>query len=299
MAPIDAAIAEVTSAESASQVRGALFSNYYGEIFALACNAVKVRNLEKHIPEWYVIQTLLTQGRIAFYGSPRQAYMASGTGQFDIYGRPTSWWLTAKNAVNFIVGADYDGLTIIRANAIERPVDASIRFAAGMMADIDLNIKLNLLHTQNTEIVATDDAKLVTSVKAAYNQRQFGVPAVFVKTDVANALAGGGVQTINVSSEFIADRLYMLKEKYRRDILVQVGIIPDVDKRERVQSAEIDAAATEVFDFLRCMVDSFNRDAKIAGLPYVMEINAAAGSMYDEPTAEPAAETGEGDDNAV
>ncbi len=298
MPPIDAAIAPVTSAESASQVRGALFSNYYGEIYALACNAVRIKNLENHIPEWYVIDTLLRQGRIAFYGTPREAYMASGTGQFDIYGRPTSWWLTAKNAVNFIVGADYEGLAIIRANAIERPVDSSIRFAAGMMADIDLNIKLNLLHTQNTEIVATDDAKLITSLKAAYNQKQFGVPALFVKTDVANALTGNGMQTINIGAEFIADRLYMLKEKYRRDILVQVGVIPDVDKRERVQSAEIDAAATEVFDFLRCMVDSFNRDAKIAGLPYVMEINAAAGSMYETADGMPV-ETGEGDNNAL
>lgn len=281
--PIDPAIAEVSSAESALQVRGALFSNYYNEIFALACNSVKINSLEQHIPEWYVIQTLLRKGRIAFFGNPRNAYMASGTGQFDIYGRPSSWWLTACNNVNFIVGADYNGLAIIRANAIERPVDASIRFAAGMMADIDVNIKLNLLHTQNTEIIFTDD-KTVTSAKEVQYKRMAGVPAVFVSAKLGEQLTGKQYNAVPVTSEFIADRLYQLKEKYRRDILVQVGVIPDVDKKERVQSAEIDAAATEVFDFLRCMVDNFNRDAERGGLPYSMEINTAASDLYEPMT---------------
>ena len=82
-------------------------------------------------------------------------------------------------------------------------------------------------------------------------------------------------------TQFVADKILTLARAEWEDIIKRCGVVTSNNfKRERVQTAEINAGAGECIDYIYIMVDTFNRDCERAGLPTRMHFNGFA-SMYE------------------
>jgi hypothetical protein len=137
------------------------------------------------------------------------------------------------------------------------------------MVDALKAIDLNLPATNNTGIIEANKENAET-LRREFEATRAGVPVIVEvsdKTPLRDTLHYTGTAV-----PFLVDRYRAYYTEIRDEILVEAGILcANRDKRERVQSAEVSAGATECFDYLGRLVDQFNRDA--AALGWSMEYN--------------------------
>ena len=267
-------------------------ASLYTDDFAnLACNSVVIDNLPQDVPQDYIMQVLITQGAIAWYPATNTFYQVSGVGKNDVYGYPTRYNLIGGNGKSFHVPAE--AIVLIKANPLATPIYPLICRTSEMLAYIDTSIENNLIATQSTKILAVDDDSQVASVHAAYDNKRIGCPAVVTRKDIADAMTA-----IDDSVPYIADKLFSLRGAYRDELLQHLGVLTaNREKRERVQSAEVNAAVGEVVDYIYTLIDTANRDAERGGAPFRMRLNASVEELYgsgDDPGAE---DTGADDPN--
>lgn len=254
---------------------------YADDFTNLACNAVVCEDLPDDVPDDYIMQVLLAKGAIAWHPSTKTFYQVDGTGQNDVYGYPTKYTLTGGNGKSFHV--DAEAVVIIKANPLAAPIYPLICRTSELIAYIDTAIENNLIATQSTKIVSVEDDKLVASVQAAYLQKAAGCPVVIARKDVAEALT-----VIDDTVPYIADKLFSLRGAYRDELLQHLGVLTaNREKRERVQSAEVNAAVGEVVDYIYTMIDTVNRDAERGGAPLRLRLNASIEELYGDGTDTP------------
>lgn len=254
---------------------------YADDFTNLACNAVVCDDLPGDVPQDYILQVLITQGAIAWHPATRTFYQVDGTGQNDVYGYPTKYVLTGGNGKTFHVRAG--DIVVIKGNPLATPIYPLICRTAQTLAYIDGAIENNLIATQSTKLVSVSDDKQVGSVQAAYQKKAAGCPVVVVRDDIAEALTA-----IDDTVPYIADKLFSLRGAYRDEILQHLGVLTaNRDKRERVQSAEVNAAVGEVVDYIYTMIDTVNRDAERGGAPLRLRLNASIEELYGDGTETP------------
>ena len=62
-----------------------------------------------------------------------------------------------------------------------------------------------------------------------------------------------------------------------------MGILTaNTDKRERVQSAEVNAKLGEASDYIYLLIDNFNRQATSYGLPFRAVYNGSMEEIYED-----------------
>ena len=274
-----------TEAAEVLRFREAVAEVFYTEALALACNSVFIEKHPDHIPQWFVTRTLFERGEIAYFGNPEtpefvNAFKIGGAGGIDIYGVPLQHVLTPMSGQSFTVDTNDPNLMVIRANATRHKLADKIRFIASRIADCEVSIAANLIHSQTTDFVAIDDPKEVTTFKAAMRDKMLGLPVVYARKNVADAI-GESLTTYKVGGDFYADKIAMLRDQYKQDLLAGVGTLTaNKFKRERVQSSEVNAGVGEVIDNIYLTIDQFNHDCELAGRPYRMRINSSVADLY-------------------
>lgn len=252
---------------------------YANDLTNLACNSVIIDGLPQHVPHDYVMQVLITCGAV---GKPTFAddfYKPCGSDTCDIYGYPKKYLFVAANNKQFYVPSK--NAVILKANPLGTPLYQYIIACAEQMAYIDLSIRNNLIATQSTTVFEVENDGQVASVRAAFDKKSIGVPAIIARKDIGEA-----VKAVPTGAAYIADKLYSLRALYRDEVLQHIGVLTaNREKRERVQSAEVSASVGEVVDYIYTMIDTFNADCERYEVPYKMRINAAVENLYTDDTA--------------
>ena len=80
---------------------------------------------------------------------------------------------------------------------------------------------------------------------------------------------------------FVADKIQEQKKIIRNEFLTRIGILTaNSSKRERVQTAEIEAGIGETVDLIYTVIDYWNKQNEQYGLPYTMEFNGTTEAYY-------------------
>ena len=251
-----------TEADDITAYRRRVYNMVADELMAMACNMVAINGLPQNIPADFVKRALLERGIVAFVRAENEisAYECSGTDGIDIYGYPRAYYLTPKNGGSFVVPANYDGLAVVRANAVMYPIYDAVLFAAGKIAECEVAISANLLHCQTTDFVETDEETAI-SIKTAIRQRNLGAPVVYTRKNIADAIRECSTSAIHLTGDYIADKIMDLRDRYMQSVLAKLGTLTaNRYKKERVQSAEVNAGVGEVLDYLYTLCDHYNAD---------------------------------------
>ena len=265
--------------------RTQVFDEVYNDLLMLACNVVTIEEHPDNIPIPFVLRTLYEQGQIGYYnhGNHMSAYAVGGAGNIDIYGNPEQYLLIPKTGNTLRVKANDAKLAVVWANGVKHKLSDSLAFAAARIADCEVAITVNLLNTQTNAIVEVENDEQVTSLKSAMRQKMAGVPAIYArKGDIATSIAKSA-NAQNINAPYIADKIAELRDQYRQHALAQIAVLTaNRGKRERVQSAEVNAGVGEVIDYVYCLIDQYNADCARQNLPYRMQLNASVADMYTD-----------------
>lgn len=111
-----------------------------------------------------------------------------------------------------------------------------------LLASCDEAISVNLMNSRVAAVFQAETKAQAESIKKAYDSISMGEPMVVLKDSALMSNRGNDIFFAHVKENFIAQDVEILKHMIINDFLTEIGIANSgEDKRERVQSAEVDA----------------------------------------------------------
>ena len=273
-----------SSEEEYLQYREMLKMIEYENILNLLLNSVKIEKLPDYVPEPIIKRWLFELGGIANYQLTADTELFTkfvGAG-VDEYGRPTMFTLITEDGRTFTVKKDSEflkGLLYIKPDFTG--IKNYLWQRCEELAYIRMCMQNNLVATENQVVYECPDVDTVNKMKIAYKKREIGMPVIF--TGETNKTYTDGVNVLGKDVPFVADKLLAMYTNVRNEILEHFGILAgNTDKKERVQSMEINSQVGYVIDNIYMFIETFNYYCEINNLEIRMKLNSTVENLYAE-----------------
>ena len=245
------------------------YRNRLGLIFE---NSITFENLPDELPKRYLTRVLREKGGIA-YDKISGLYLPYVRMGIDVYGLPTGYTLVGYDGTVFTRRADE--VIILRTNPHSVPIQQFLDIQIEKIVEFDISILQNLDAIKTMSVIDVPDIKMLNTLQNLDDSRRIGASVAF-----ASSLATKSLNVFSTNAQFFIDKLNEARREIWNDTLAYLGIsTANVDKRERVQSAEIVATEGYSYDCLNILIDTFNYDAEIGGLPIRVRANTI---MYEQ-----------------
>lgn len=253
----------------------------YEEYFNLLMNAVKIEKVNEELSypiETFIKRSLFENSRVGYDKILDKWYYVYGEGRNDI-GNPTRLVMVTANGKTFYRKASYekeiDGAYLINALPITMSMGQMIRETTDFMYNCDIAMRQNLDACKTPYIVVCKNKDLQLSFKQALQQKVLGQAVILVSEEL-----GEGLKAVNISTDYLVDQFSQARDHESEKLLNKLGIITGVDKRERVQSAEINATLNQATDYIYLLIDTFNKQMTAYDIPYKMKLNESLEEIY-------------------
>lgn len=255
--------------------------NRYEEYFNLLMNAVRVVKKEEELSypiEIFIKRGLFEDGRIGYDKINDKWFYVYGEGRNEI-GNPTKLVFVTANGRTYYrsayYDADEDGAYIINALPISMSMGQMIKETTDFMQNCDLAMRQNLDACKTPYIVVCKNKDLQLSFEHALQQKILGQAVILVSEEL-----GDGLKAVNITTDYLVDQFIEARDHESEKLLNKIGIITGVDKRERVQSAEINATLNQATDYIYLLIDTFNKQMEAYNIDYEMQLNESLEEIY-------------------
>ena len=256
----------------------------FEEYFNLLMNAVKVVSAQgeasiNYEEETFLKRGLFENGSMGYDKITKKWYYVYGLGLNDD-GDPTDLCFVTANGKTFTRPAYYDnkddGAYKVDALPINMSMAQMIKATTDFMINCEMAMKQNLEACKTPYIVVCKNENLRLSFETAIQQKQTGQAVIVVNEDL-----GDGLKAIDIGVTYLVDRFAEARDTERDTLLTKLGILTaNTDKKERVQSAEVNATIGQASDYIYMLIDNFNKQCDSYGLPYKMIFNGSMEEIY-------------------
>lgn len=256
----------------------------FEEFFNLLMNSVKVVSVQDAMPLTYEIETFLKRGlfengAMGYDKITKQFYYVYGQG-LNEYGNPTSLTLVTANGKTIVRDASYedkeDGAYKIDALPVSMSMAQLIKECTDFMTNCDVAMRQNLEACKTPYIVVCKNEDLRLSFAEALQQKTLGQACIVVSEDL-----GDGLKAVDIGVNYLVDKFAEARDTERDVLLTKLGILTaNTDKKERVQSAEVNASIGQASDYIYLLIDTFNKQMNSYGIPYEMQFNGSMEEIY-------------------
>ena len=256
----------------------------FEEYFNLLMNAVKVVSAQgeasiNYEEETFLKRGLFENGSMGYDKITKKWYYVYGLGLNDD-GDPTELCFVTANGKTFTRPAYYDnkedGAYKIDALPINMSMSQMIKATTDFMINCEMAMTQNLEACKTPYIVVCKNENLRLSFETALQQKQTGQAVVVVSEEL-----GDGLKAVDIGVTYLVDRFAEARDTERDTLLTKLGILTaNIDKKERVQSAEVNATLGQASDYIYMLIDNFNKQCDSYGLPYKMIFNGSMEEIY-------------------
>ena len=252
----------------------------YAEYKNLLMNALSVEGVG-YVEETLIKNALIEHGCVGYDRVTDKWCYVYGEG-LNEYGNPTILNFVFRNGISFVRKAYYEpdanGAYIINAMPETFAVGGLISRATDFFTDCNRAIRQNICASKNPKIIVSKSKDIQLSIEHAIDDQQTGKPVLVVSEELGEALKG-----IDMTVEYVADKILEIRDKERDHLLNKLGIMSaNVNKRERVQVGEVNATVGQCEDYIYLFIDTFNKQMKAYELPFEMRLNGSLESLYDD-----------------
>lgn len=256
----------------AEKRRNEIASDYRNRLGLIFENSITFENLPTDLPKRYLTRVLREKGGIA-YDKISGLYLPYVRMGIDVYGLPTGYTLVGYDGTVFTRRTDE--VIILRTNPHSVPVQQFLDIQIEKLVEFDMSIMQNLDAIKTMSVIDVPDIKTLNTLQNLDDSRRIGASVAF-----ASSLATKSLNVFSTNAQFFIDKLNEARREIWNDTLAYLGVsTANVDKRERVQSAEVVATEGYSYDCLNILIDTFNYDAEIGGLPVRVRANTI---MYNQ-----------------
>lgn len=256
----------------------------FEEYFNLLMNAVKVVSAQgeasiNYEEETFLKRGLFENGSMGYDKITKRWYYVYGIGLNDD-GDPTELCFVTANGKTFTRPAYYDnkddGAYKVDALPINMSMSQMIKATTDFMINCEMAMTQNLEACKTPYIVVCKNENLRLSFETALQQKQTGQAVVVVSEEL-----GDGLKAVDIGVTYLVDRFAEARDTERDTLLTKLGILTaNIDKKERVQSAEVNATLGQASDYIYMLIDNFNKQCDSYGLPYKMLFNGSMEEIY-------------------
>lgn len=256
----------------------------FEEYFNLLMNAVKVVSAQgeasiNYEEETFLKRGLFENGSMGYDKITKKWYYVYGLGLNDD-GDPTELCFVTANGKTFSRPAYYDnkddGAYKVDALPINMSMSQMIKATTDFMINCEMAMTQNLEACKTPYIVVCKNENLRLSFETALQQKQTGQAVVVVSEEL-----GDGLKAVDIGVTYLVDRFAEARDTERDTLLTKLGILTaNIDKKERVQSAEVNATLGQASDYIYMLIDNFNKQCDSYGLPYKMIFNGSMEEIY-------------------
>lgn len=247
------------------------YENDYRSLFSMLFhNAVEIENLPDDLPKRYLLRVLKNKGGIS-YDKITKVFLPYVKIGIDIYGLPKQYTLIGYDGT--VLTRDAKDVVILRANDLEYPLEIYIENQVKKLVDYDMAIEQNLEAIKTMSFAQVSDQAQLLSLSNLQNAKRIGATIVYVNK---SSLTGTEIKVQPTGAEYLIDKLRQDRKECMNETLSSIGInVANVDKRERVQDAEIRASQGFALDCISTLIETFNHDAKLGGLEIRLKGNTS------------------------
>lgn len=257
----------------------------YSEFLNLLLNAVKIVDKASgetlaFVEEAFAKRALFENGSVGYDKLTKRFYYVYGEG-LDEYGKPTILNLVSANGRVITRKASYDenpdgAYMIVSLPIADITLGAIIAETTDFMENCDVAARQNLEACKTPYIVVCKDENLRLSFETALQQKQLGQAVMVVSEEL-----GEGLKAISINTPYLVDKFTQARDTERDTLLTKLGILTaNTDKKERVQSAEVNANLGQASDYIYLLIDTFNKQAETFELPFEMKFNGSMEEIY-------------------
>ena len=257
----------------------------FDEYFNLLLNSVKIVVKStgegvNYATEHYIKYGLFDGGAMGYDKVVKKWASCYGEG-LNEEGNPTSLIFVTANGKTWKREAYYenkeDGAYLIKAlPTATTTMSALIKETTDFMTNCDVAMRQNLEACKTPYIVVCKNEDLRLSFEQAIQQKQNGQAVVVVSEEL-----GDGLKAIDIGVTYLVDKFSESRDQERDTLLNKLGIMTaNTDKRERVQSAEVNATIGQATDYIYLLIDTFNKQCDTYGLDYEMILNGSLEEIY-------------------
>lgn len=266
------------SVKEALKRRERYYNEYINRFSIFFHNSVSIETTQfKDLPKRYLLRTLMNKGAIAF-DKTTQLFLPFTASGIDIYGLPERYNLIGMNGYTKM--CDPEEVVILRANDKMIPIQFYLEQQSVKLAEIDMAIDQNLEAIKTMSLVEVPDKATMLSFSNLESARQIGASVVFVNK---SANIKGNINVASTGAEYLVDKLQEARREILNETFQTLGIgTMNTYKKERVQSAEVEASNFYTIDSINTLIDTFNYDADYGEIDIHLKPNTIVSSVLEE-----------------
>lgn len=155
---------------------------------------------------------------------------------------------------------------------------------AGLLAMCDSSLAVTLMNSKVSFIGLASSKQQANTMKKMYDQISMGEPAVFVNGDAVNQEK---FFFNNAKQNFVGEEIMRVKRMITNDFLTEIGLNnANLDKRERLNSEEVQANDEEIKNNVQHWLDNINQGFKEANAMFGLNLSVKI-RRYDNELSEP------------
>ena len=266
------------SVKEALKRRDRYYNGYLNRFSIFFHNSVSIETTQfKDLPKRYLLRILMNKGAIAF-DKTTQLFLPFTASGIDIYGLPQRYNLIGMNGYTKMCSPEE--VVILRANDKMIPIQLYLEQQSAKLTEIDMAIEQNLEAIKTMSLVEVPDKATMLSFSNLESARQIGASVVFVNK---SANIKGNINVASTGAEYLVDKLQEARREILNETFQTLGIgTMNTYKKERVQSAEVEASNFYTIDSINTLIDTFNYDADYGELDIHLKPNTIVSTVLEE-----------------
>lgn len=238
------------------------YAYYSTELYQMVKSVFRLKNAPSNWNEDYFFDTLFRVGYLCVVDTRLGVLPLEGSySGLDVYNFPTRI-IVANHVLGHLgrkIAVDGELLYFQYYFNSFPGIEPLIKRYAVLLASCDGSINTNLINSRLAHIFMCDDKAQTETAKYVYDQVSQGNPAVFINN---NKLGDPFTNVIfgNVKNVYIGNELLMTKRTIYSEFLTKIGIDnANIDKRERLNSDEVNSKKGETLCLVESWKDTMNR----------------------------------------
>lgn len=254
----------------------------YNKYKLLALNIFEYENLPNNIESRHIEEGLFNYGQVVFFNDDEYGFLClpcSELGDVNIYGDSKSVIANGFNyqknilLINSVDSIDLKlkdvnkGIRILN-NDLKQPMNYIIRDYANKMREVEKSINLNIRQQKYPYIVKTNknnELTLKTMVKKIDEGEEV---AIFSAKGIDSEL----FDVFNLSVPYVVDKLNNYKYELEREILTDLGLNNNFEKKERLLTDEINSNNDYIFRKVELMYKTRKQAIDLINQVYGLDI---------------------------
>lgn len=272
-----------------------LLNDYWKNI---AINIFEWKGLEEISPSLtseIIEETLFDKGSCLFFKDSNLGYMAlpvAPANQLNVYRKPTKFRAIGNN---YTKEYDVDNSVLIKNNTLKKATFEIVDYYTSKLADIELTKDLHRnAHKMPLVLECTEDTQL--TAKNIFKKIHSNEPVIFKNRTRGECEVG--VNVLNANVAYINDKLEDDYHNYEARILTALGLDNYVeDKKERVQSAEVESQQEYIISSFRASLNERKKACEAINKMFGLNLSVDYVKAEQIETNKPVDESEEGTDN--